>query len=81
MPRGWLQVLCKDQPITFKQGSGRAELAKLIADKSNPLTARIFVNRVWDMLFGKPLARTTSNFGAMGDKPTHPELLDDLAVD
>ena len=80
VPRGWLQVLCKDQPITFKQGSGRAELAKLIADKSNPLTARIFVNRVWDMLFGKPLARTTSNFGAMGDKPTHPELLDDLAV-
>lgn len=78
--RGWLQVLSKDEPKKFTQGSGRAELARLIADEANPLTARVFVNRVWDMLFGKPLARTTSNFGAMGDKPTHPELLDDLAV-
>lgn len=78
--RGWLQVLSKDEPVKFTQGSGRAELARLIADKANPLTARVFVNRVWDMLLGKPLARTTSNFGAMGDKPTHPELLDDLAV-
>ena len=80
VPRGWLQVLSKDQPMTFKQGSGRAELADLIADRGNPLTARVLVNRMWDMLFGSPLARTTSNFGAMGDKPTHPELLDDLAV-
>ena len=78
--RGWLQVLSKGEPVKFQQGSGRAELARLIADKANPLTARVMVNRVWGMLFGKPLARTTSNFGAMGDKPTHPELLDDLAV-
>jgi hypothetical protein len=80
VPRGWLQVLSKGQPVTFHEGSGRAELAKLIADPSNPLTARVLVNRVWDLVFGKPLARTTSNFGAMGEKPTHPELLDDLAV-
>lgn len=79
-PRGWLQVLSKSEPVKFRHGSGRAELAKLIADEANPLTARIFVNRVWDMLFGRPLARTTSNFGAMGERPTHPELLDDLAV-
>jgi hypothetical protein len=79
-PRGWLQVLSKDEPVKFQQGSGRAELAKHIASAENPLTARVMVNRVWDMLFGRPLARTTSNFGAMGDKPTHPELLDDLAV-
>ena len=78
--RGWLQVLSQGEPVKFQQGSGRAELARRIADKANPLTARVMVNRVWGMLFGKPLARTTSNFGAMGDKPTHPELLDDLAV-
>ena len=79
-PRGWLQVLSKGEPAKFQQGSGRAELARQITDPANPLTARVMVNRVWDLLFGKPLARTTSNFGATGDKPTHPELLDDLAV-
>ncbi len=79
-PRGWLQVLSKDEPVKFQQGSGRAELARQITDPANPLTARVMVNRVWDLLFGKPLARTTSNFGATGDKPTHPELLDDLAI-
>ena len=80
VPRGWLQVLSKGEPVKFQQGSGRAELARQITDPTNPLTARVMVNRVWDLLFGKPLARTTSNFGAMGDKPTHPELLDDLAI-
>ena len=79
-PRGWLQVLSKGEPVKFQQGSGRAELARQITDPANPLTARVMVNRVWDLLFGKPLARTTSNFGATGDKPTHPELLDDLAI-
>jgi hypothetical protein len=80
VPRGWLQVLSKGEPVKFQQGSGRAELARQITDPTNPLTARVVVNRVWDLLFGKPLARTTSNFGATGDKPTHPELLDDLAM-
>jgi len=80
VPRGWLEVLSKGEPVKFQQGSGRAELARQIVDPTNPLTARVMVNRVWDMLFGKPLARTTSNFGATGDKPSHPELLDDLAV-
>jgi hypothetical protein len=79
-PRGWLQVLSQGEPMKFKQGSGRAELARQITDPANPLTARVMVNRVWDMLFGKPLARTTSNFGATGEQPTHPELLDDLAI-
>jgi len=79
-PRGYLQVLSKGEPLKFQQGSGRAELARLIADASNPLTARVMVNRLWDQFFGKPLARTTSNFGAMGEKPSHPGLLDDLAV-
>lgn len=80
VPRGYLQVLSKDQPVNFKLGSGRGELAQQIANASNPLTARVMVNRLWDMLFGKPLARTTSNFGVTGDKPTHPALLDDLAL-
>jgi hypothetical protein len=80
IPRGWLEVLSKDEPLTFRHGSGRAELAQQITDAGNPLTARIMVNRVWDMLFGRPLARSTSNFGATGEKPTHPELLDDLSV-
>ncbi|GEP45187.1 DUF1549 and DUF1553 domain-containing protein [Brevifollis gellanilyticus] len=79
-PRGWLQVLSPGDPVKFQQGSGRAELARRIADASNPLTARVMVNRIWDMLFGRPLAHTSSNFGSMGDKPTHPELLDDLAI-
>ncbi len=80
VPRGWLQVLSKDEPVKFLQGSGRAELARQITDSTNTLTARVMVNRVWDLLFGKPLVRTPSNFGTTGDKPTHPELLDDLAV-
>ena len=80
VPRGYLQVLSKNEPVKFHQGSGRAELAERIADPANPLTARVFVNRMWDMLFGKPLASNTSNFGATGNKPTHPALLDDLAV-
>jgi len=80
VPRGWLQVLSKDEPVKFQQGSGRAELARQITDPTNTLTARVMVNRVWDLLFGKPLVRTPSNFGTTGDKPTHPELLDDLAL-
>ncbi|MCF7784596.1 MAG: DUF1549 and DUF1553 domain-containing protein [Prosthecobacter sp.] len=80
VPRGYLQVLSRGQPVNFKQGSGRGELAEQIASAANPLTARVMVNRLWDTLFGKPLARTTSNFGTTGDRPTHPELLDDLAL-
>jgi hypothetical protein len=80
VPRGYLQVLSRGEPEKFQSGSGRAELADRIADPANPLTARVFVNRMWGMLFGRPLARDTSNFGRTGDQPTHPELLDDLAL-
>ncbi len=80
VPRGYLQVLSRNEPEAFRNGSGRAELAERIADPANPLTARVFVNRMWDMLFGRALAVNTSNFGATGEKPTHPELLDDLAL-
>jgi hypothetical protein len=55
-------------------------LSEAIASAENPLTARVIVNRVWGLYFGRPLSATASNFGKMGEPPTHPELLDDLAV-
>ena len=79
-PRRFLPVLCPSDPKPFASGSGRKELAEAIAGRANPLTARVIVNRVWSAYFGKGLVGTPSNFGALGDRPTHPELLDDLAV-
>ena len=67
------------KPLPTK-GSGRAELAAAIASRDNPLTARVIVNRVWRSHFGVGLVQTPSNFGQLGDRPSHPELLDDLAV-
>jgi len=79
VPRHFLTVLSNGDS-TFKNGSGRLELADRIFADAAPLTARVIVNRVWDWHFGKPLAPTTSDFGTQGDKPTHPQLLDDLAA-
>jgi cytochrome c553 len=78
-PRRFLEVL-DPEGDRFEQGSGRAELADAIADPSNPLTARVIVNRLWARHFGRPLVGTPSNFGELGERPTHPDLLDDLAV-
>jgi mono/diheme cytochrome c family protein len=64
----------------FTKGSGRLEMAEAIASKDNPLTARVMVNRIWQHHFGRGLVRTASNFGALGERPTHPELLDHLAT-
>ncbi|MBL9117483.1 MAG: PSD1 domain-containing protein [Verrucomicrobiaceae bacterium] len=81
VPRGLTEVLCaKGEPLNISEGSGRLDLAYWIASKDNPLTARVMANRVWLKLFGKALVETPDNFGAMGAKPTHPELLDYLAV-
>jgi hypothetical protein len=80
VPRHFLHVLCSGEPPPVKEGSGRLELVRAITSENNPLTARVIVNRVWGQLFGRPLVGTPSNFGALGERPSHPELLDDLAV-
>ena len=79
VPRGFPAVLAKGD-ATFKQGSGRLELADRIFTDAPGLAARVIVNRVWGWHFGKGLVGTPSDFGTQGDKPTHPELLDDLAA-
>ena len=79
VPRQFLTVLAKGD-TTFKHGSGRLELADESSRRAAPLAARVIVNRVWGWHFGKPLVATDSDFGVQGDKPTHPELLDDLAA-
>lgn len=79
VPRGFLTALSTGEPVRFHNGSGRAELAEVIASRDNPLTARVIVNRVWHYHFGAGLVRTLSNFGQVGDRPSHPELLDYLA--
>ena len=80
VPRRFLQLLSHvDGGKPFTKGSGRFELAQAIANKDNPLTSRILVNRIWQHQFGAGLVPTASDFGARGDKPSHPELLDYLA--
>jgi hypothetical protein len=76
--RGFPQVLTTEQP-KIGRGSGRRELADWIASKDNPLTARVMANRVWLHLIGRGLVPTPDNFGANGQPPSHPELLDYLA--
>jgi hypothetical protein len=81
VPRGYLKLL-HSKPLDGHDGrisdprSGRLELAQVVSSSDNPLTARVFVNRVWHWLFGTGLVATPSNFGLLGDRPSHPELLD-----
>ncbi|MEM7015039.1 MAG: DUF1553 domain-containing protein, partial [Verrucomicrobiota bacterium] len=79
-PRRFLRILNDEQP-SFTEGSGRRELAAAVIDPANPLTARVFVNRVWGWHFGHGFVRTPSNFGVLGEAPSHPQLLDWLTAD
>ncbi len=80
VPRRMLSALASDRGTTARAvGSGRLDLARRIADPANPLTARVAVNRIWHHLFGRGLVPSVDNLGALGDRPSHPDLLDDLA--
>jgi hypothetical protein len=81
VPRGFLRVATLGPaPSLPANQSGRRELAEWLTSPDNPLTARAIVNRAWHWLFGSGIVRTTDNFGTTGETPSHPELLDHLAV-
>lgn len=81
VPRGFLQVATLGEaPVIQSNTSGRRELAEWILSKNNPLTARVMANRIWSWLFGTGIVRSVDNFGTTGELPSHPELLDYLAI-
>ncbi|MDB5390284.1 MAG: Protein of unknown function (DUF1553)/Protein of unknown function (DUF1549)/Planctomycete [Planctomycetaceae bacterium] len=80
-PRRFLLAIAGENRKPFEKGSGRLEMAQAIVSPDNPLTARVFVNRVWMHYFGAGLVLTPSDFGIRSAPPTHPELLDDLALE
>lgn len=77
--RRHLEAIDGPEAISRGEGSGRLELAMRLTDGTDPLLARVWVNRVWHHLFGQGLVATVDNFGVIGEKPSHPELLDWLA--
>ena len=82
VPRGFLTATSHTStPEIAAKQSGRLELARWLTDPSNPLIARVIVNRVWMHLMGEGIVRSVDNFGRLGDRPSHPELLDTLAVE
>lgn len=79
VPRRFLEIIVGEDPPSFDPKRVRQELAAAVVDPGNPLTARVMVNRIWQGHFGEALVRTPSNFGVLGETPSHPELLDYLA--
>jgi len=78
-PRAFPAALTGGAVPAIHQGSGRRELGEWLSSSRNPLAARVMVNRIWQHHFGEGIVRTPSNFGHLGDAPSHPELLDHLA--
>ena len=79
--RGFVSIVNPDfKPFFNRRGSGRQQMAEWIVSPGNPLTSRVMVNRIWHHLFGQGLVRSMDNFGSTGDTPSHPELLDHLAL-
>ena len=80
VPRGVPAIWTEGEKVAMpEKQSGRLELARWIASADNPLTARVIVNRLWRWHFGRGIVPTPDNFGGLGEKPTHPKLLDHLA--
>ncbi len=80
VPRRYLEVIAGPNPPLFRNGSGRLDLAGAIANRNNPLTARVMINRIWQHHFGEGFVTTPDDFGSMSESPSHPELLDYLSL-
>jgi hypothetical protein len=79
VPRRFPEILGGKEKKPIASGSGRLQLAQWLTEPTHPLTARVMVNRIWQYHFGAGIVRTPSNYGKLGERPTHPELLDFLA--
>ncbi len=80
VPRKFLSAIPVKDSVFLSDGSGRLSLATSITAPENPLTSRVMVNRIWHHVFGRGIVETVDNFGLQGKLPTHPELLDFLAI-
>ena len=79
VPRRFLEAVAGTEPLASSRGSGRLQLAEVLTASSNPLLDRVWVNRVWHHLFGRGIVASVDNFGWLGERPSHPELLDHLS--
>ena len=79
VPRRFLEAVAGPEPLASGGGSGRLQLAEVLTDSSNPLLDRVWVNRVWHHLIGRGIVASVDNFGWLGERPSHPELLDHLS--